>query len=128
MGRRRETATLEQAPSRVLLQIDQPPPRRTAAHGVERGVDFLERKLVRDDAVEVAGYRIFRHHRSRSVIWPRWIPTSSAFSAAVTGPRLPSPIVKSPCVLLIFPIAATTAAVPQAKHSRSLPLAASARH
>src|SRR4051812_39315840 len=72
--------------------------------------------------------RILRTQSSVSAISPRWIPTSFAFSAAVIGPPLPSPITMSPFLLLILPIAETTAAVPQAKTSRSFSLAASARH
>src|SRR5262249_24507995 len=55
---------------------------------------------------------------------PRWMPTSFALMAAVTGPVEPSAITMSPELLLILPIEATRAAVPQANASFSLPLAA----
>ena len=112
-------------------------PRRNRKVGSRRrrpaGLRRIERGLRPPPprAGKAAGDRdqpILRTQPSVSAISPRWMPTSLAFSAAVIGPPVPSPITMSPLVLLILPIAETTAAVPQAKASRSLPLAASARH
>src|SRR5207237_4816119 len=48
---------------------------------------------------------ILRTQPSLSATSPRWMPTSLAFSAAVIGPPVPSPMTISPFALLISPIA-----------------------
>src|SRR5689334_2627679 len=59
---------------------------------------------------------------------PYWISISCLRSPIATGPAAPPLMTKSPLAEHTLPIGEITAAVPQAKASFSLPLAASLRH
>src|SRR6476660_6759885 len=63
-----------------------------------------------------------------SLVRPYWMSTSCLRRPMATGPAAPPLMRKSPLVEHTLPIGEMTAAVPQAKASFSLPLAASARH
>src|ERR1700760_4342331 len=63
-----------------------------------------------------------------SFVRPYWMSTSFLRMPMATGPAAPPLIWKSPLVEQTLPIGEITAAVPQAKASFSLPLAASWRH
>src|ERR1044071_5559080 len=63
-----------------------------------------------------------------SLVRPYWMSTSCLRRPIATGPAAPPLIRKSPLAEHTLPIGEITAAVPQAKASFSLPLAASARH
>src|SRR5690242_640398 len=62
-----------------------------------------------------------------SLVRPYWMSTSCLRRPIATGPAAPPLMRKSPRVEQTLPIGEITAAVPQAKASFSLPLAASAR-
>src|SRR6185437_16097545 len=63
-----------------------------------------------------------------SLVRPYWMSTSCLRRPMATGPAAPPLMTKSPLVEHTLPIGEITAAVPQAKASFSLPLAASLRH
>src|SRR6516162_9400048 len=75
-----------------------------------------------------AGHSTFLIQLCGSLVRPYWMSTSFLRMPMATGPAAPPEIRKSPFTEHTLPIGEITAAVPQAKASFSLPLAASARH
>src|SRR6516162_9569077 len=75
-----------------------------------------------------AGHSTFLIQLCGSATRPYWISTSFLRMPMATGPAAPPLMRKSPLAEHTLPIGEMTAAVPQAKASFSLPLAASARH
>src|SRR5580698_336471 len=75
-----------------------------------------------------AGQNTFLIQLCGSLVRPYWMSTSFLRMPIATGPAAPPLIRKSPLAEQTLPIGEITAAVPQAKASFSLPLAASLRH
>src|ERR1700722_6862014 len=75
-----------------------------------------------------AGHRTFLIQLCGSLVRPYWMSTNFLRIPMATGPAAPPLMRKSPLAEHTLPIGEITAAVPQAKASFSLPLAASLRH
>src|SRR3569833_1496380 len=86
------------------------------------------RRLVLQELRRQADQKTFLIQLCGSAARPYWISTRCLRSSIATGPAAPPLMTKSPLAEHTLPIGEITAAVPQAKASISLPLAASARH
>src|SRR5262249_33033778 len=113
---------------RATLVERSPSPHPHPASAFARRRASADKSAGRGSERAYAPQHTFRIQLCGSLVRPYWMSTSCLRRPIATGPAAPPLMRKSPLVEHTLPIGEITAAVPQAKASFSLPLAASARH